>query len=281
MRSKAIKTPRRKNKRRRGRQQKRQRPIGSRLSITHLLGETSIIDEVSLHPKTMTIFQIALLTIATASVGTLIAILVPDAASNNTSNGIYIAGLVLILLIETIYQWGLRAAMLATEAGISEYLQGQVPKKDVPRLKTYLETHRESNVKRLKLTLEPLERVTLLAIGIMTHLIVLESTREGETPTWATTLANDWAITVLVGSAGLLWQMKNQEHIATLTSGAWMERALQVVGDKLPAIVIPIQAIFSMAILSFVYFPWGMATILPLFLGFLWYRNKIAKATQT
>ena len=280
MRSKSNKASRGKNRRVRRRQQQSSPPIGLRLSLTGMLSQTKIIKEVSLYPKTMAVFQILLLTVATASVGTLIAKLVPDGAINNVSNGIYITGLVVILLIETIYQWGLRAAMLATEEGISAYIQAESPGTSVSALKSELERQRESNEEKLKRTLEPLERVSLLAIGIVTHLMALESTRGDQTSTWAAILANDWAITLFVGLAGLLWQLKNQSHISILTSGTWVERLLRVIGNKVLIVVIPTQALFSVIILSVAYYPWGMLTVLPLLIGLAWYFYRIYGITQ-
>ena len=250
------------------------------LSLTAILSQTKLMKEVSDHPRTMTILQILVLTVTTASVGTLIAKFVPEAAINNASNGVYITGLVIILLIETIYQWGLRAAMLATEEGISAYIQIESPETDVARLTSELERQRESNEEKLKRTLEPVERVSLLAIGIVTHLIAVESSSGEQPPTWATTLADDWAITLLLGLAGLLWQLKNQSHISTLTSGSWVESLLRVVGNRLLIVVIPVEALGSVIILSVAYYPWGTLSVLPLSLGVAWYGKKLFGGPQ-
>ena len=257
-----------------GRQQSSS-PTRSRLSLTGILSQTNVIKEVSLNPKQITIFQVLILTVTTAAVGTLIAKLVPEAALNTASNGVYIAGLVLILLIETIYQWGLRATILATEDGFSAYVQIESPGTDVAGLRSELEKRREPNEDRLRRTLEPVERVSLLAIGIMTHLIALESIEGNHTPPWAATLANDWAITLLLGLAGLLWQLKNQYNISKLTSETWVERLLILIGNRLLVIIIPIQALASVGILSVAYYPWGILSGLPLLLVAIWYFKKL------
>lgn len=248
-----------------------------KLSLSAIFSQTNLVKAVSDHPKTILIFQILVLTVTTASVGTLIAKLVPEAAINNASNGVYIAGLVFILLIETIYQWGLRAAMLGTEEGIAAYIHAESPEADAGGLRQVLESQREPNEEKLKRTLEPVERVTLLAIAILTHLIALESTNGTDTPNWATTLSQDWAITVLLGSAGLLWQLKNQGHISTLTSGTWIERALRLIGNKLLVVIIPLEAVVSVIILSVAYYPWGTLSALPLLVGITWYLKKMAE----
>ena len=251
-----------------------------KLSLSAIFSQTSLVKTASRNPKTILIFQILVLTITTASIGTLIAKLVPEAAINDASNGVYIAGLVFILLLETIYQWGLRAATLATEEGITAYVQVESPDTDAGGLRSELEKQRVTNEERLKRTLEPVERVTLLAIAILTHLIALESASGDETPAWAITLAKDWAMTLLLGAAGLLWQLKNQGHISTLTNGTWIERALRFSGNKLLIFIIPVEAIVSVVILTVAYYPWGTLSALPLLLGVTWYSKKMVEEVR-
>ena len=144
-----------------------------------------------------------------------------------------------------------------------------------------MEKQRQSNVDKLRRTVEPIERVSLLAIGIVTHLIALESIDANSPPLWAATLANDWAITLMLGLAGLLWQFKNQDHIKTLTRGTWLERALKRVGNKLPGIVIPLLAIASVGILSVVYWPWGILSAVLLIIGLIYFGVKMYRTLQT
>ena len=246
-----------------------QRPgIFKALSITGLFSNPKLMNTFSQHREVITVFQILSLAVVTASVGTLIAKFVPE--SYITSNGVYIAGLVLILLIETIYQWGLYAAMLAAEEGVSAYSERETPK-DTKALKSEMEKRRSSNVDDLRRTLEPIERVSLLAIGIMTHLIALQSIDANNPPPWKAILASDWAITLMLGLAGLLWQLKNQTHIYTLTKDTWVERSLKSVGNKLPVIVILMLAIASVVILSVSYWPWGLLSVLILIIWGVYY----------
>ena len=241
-----------------------------------IFSHTKLMNGFSAHLKLMRIFQILFLTVVTASVGTLIAKLVPEAAINNASNGVYIAGIVLILLIETVYQWGIRAVMLAAEQGFSAYIQIESPESKVETVNAALKSQREPNEERLKGVLEPVERVGLLAIGIMTHLIALESANGTQTPAWVSTLSNDWAITLLLGLAGLLWQLKNQNNISMLTSGTWVERLLGTMGNKLIVTIVLVEAIGSVVILSVAYFPWGMWSGILLVVGLVWVLNIVA-----
>lgn len=240
------------------------------LSMRGIFSQTKLMKGFSAHLKLMRIFQILFLTVVTASVGTLIAKLVPEAAINNASNGVYIAGIVLILLIETVYQWGIRAVMLAAEQGFSTYIQIESPEWEVERVNAALKSQRESNEERLKGVLEPVERVGLLAIGIMTHLIALESVNGNQTPAWVSMLSNDWAITLLLGLAGLLWQLKNQNNISMLTSGTWAERLLGTMGNKLVVTIVLVEAIGSVVILTVAYFPWGLWSGILLVVGLVW-----------
>lgn len=242
----------------------------STMSIQKIFSQTEFIKDISRKSKSMRIFQILCLTVATASIGALIAKLVPEAAVNNASNGVYIAGLVLILFIETVYQWGIRAAILAFEAGFLVYFQIESPRTNTAEVNSAIKSGRELNEERLKGVLEPVERVGLLAIGIMTHLVASETTNGNQTHAWASTLANDWAITLLLGLAGLLWQLKNQDNISTLTSDTRVERLLGVIGNKLVFIVVLVQVIGSVIILVFAYFPWGLLCIPLLAAGIIW-----------
>ena len=245
------------------------------LSMRAIFSHTKLMNGFSAHLKLMRIFQILFLTVVTASVGTLIAKLVPEAAINNASNGVYIAGIVLILLIETVYQWGIRAVMLAAEQGFSAYIQIESPESTVETVNAALKSQREPNEERLKGVLEPVERVGLLAIGIMTHLIALESANGNQTPAWVSTLSNDWAITLLLGLAGLLWQLKNQNNISMLTSGTWVERLLGTMGNKLIVTIVLVEAIGSVVILTVAYFPWGLWSGILLVVGLVWVLNIV------
>ena len=244
-----------------------------KLSIAGILSQTKFVNQAALHRKPMVYLQILALAVTTAAVGAVVARFIPESAIGGASNGVYIAGIVLILLIETVYQWGLRASMLATEVGLLAYANVEESQADVEGLKSQLESQRNSNVEKLRRALEPMERVSLLALALLTHLIAQESADKNDLFGWATMLAKDVSITLLLGLAGLLWQLKNQDHIGTLTSGPRVQRILRSIGNLLMIAVIPLQALGSIIVLSVLYFPWGMLAMLPLVTGVVWYRN--------
>lgn len=246
--------------------------IWKKLNMPGIFGETVWVRLAAEHPKTTVLWQILALSIATAAAGTLIAKLIPEAAVNNAGNGVYIAGLVLILTIEAIYQWLLRTATLATEEGVTAYAgrdRPDIATKDVQRA---LEQNRDTNETTLRRSLEPIERVSLLAIGLVVHLIAQEVGGEDSVP--------DWAITLMLGLAGLLWQLKNQTHIAKLTNGERTEKILRLFGNKPLIIAFTLLPVISAGTLSVLYFPWGTISIFLLALPVLWYWKKVRQSFQ-
>ena len=145
-------------------------PIWKKLNMPGIFGETAWVKTAAQHPKTTVLWQILTLSIATAAAGTLIAKRIPEAVVNNAGNGVYIAGLVVILTIEAMYQWLLRTATLATEEGVTAYASRDRPDIATEDMQRALEQNRDTNETTLKRSLEPIERVSLLAIGLVVHL---------------------------------------------------------------------------------------------------------------
>ena len=255
-------------------------PIWKKLNMPGIFGETVWVNLAAEHPKITVLWQMLVLSIATAAAGTLIAKLIPEGAGNNAGNGIYVAGLVLILAIETIYQWLLRTATLATEEGVTAYAardRSDIATEDMRRV---LEQKRDTNETTLRRSLEPIERVSLLAIGLVVHLIAQRVGSENTAPDWAEMVNKDWAITLMLGFAGLLWQLKNQTHIGKLTKGERAEKILRVLGNNLLIATFTALPVISAGTLSILYFPWGVISIFLLALPILWYWNKVSRSIQ-
>ena len=99
-------------------------------------------------------------------------------------------------------------------------------------------------------------------------------------PDWAVMVNKDWAITLMLGFAGLLWQLKNQTHIAKLTKGKRTEEVLRLLGNNLLMVTFTVMPVVSAGILSILYFPWGMISIFLLALPILWYWKKVGPSFQ-
>ena len=174
------------------------------------------LDYVEAHPLQSLLCQIALLSVIAASAGTLIGHFVPYAVDSGVGKGIYVAGVVVILFFETVYQWLLRAATLPIEEGAVSLLTVRSPSTPSDKLRSALGSVREANEARLARLFEPLLRVGLIALALSVHFVAQTYGKLSQPPVWAETLTQDWAMTLMFGVAGLLWQLKNPDNIGKL-----------------------------------------------------------------
>ena len=242
---------------------------GSRLSISGTFRQSELVREARDHPVRVLFCQMGLFSMMTGAFGTVVALFVPEASVNNASNSVYVFGLVLILLIETVYQWMLRAGTLTGERGVIAIAEGNYPDVPVPALREYLSKTRESFEARLRRLFEPVEKVFLLSVALLIHLLAQESSGLP----WARELSEGWVITLMLAFAGLLWQLKNPDNIAKLSSELRLERFLAGFGDRLFVFALPAMTIASIFVLGVAFFPWGFVSAAPLILAF-WFTRK-------
>ena len=221
------------------------------------------------HPLRVFVCQLGLFSMVTAAAGTLIATFLPEAAVNNASNGVYVLGLVLILFIETVYQWVLRAGTHAGERGVVAIAEGNYPETQMDHLREYLRNHRDGLESRMRRLFEPVEKVALISLALLVHLIAQESP---DVPLTRIS-SEDWAITLLLGVAGLLWQLKNTDNINKLSAELRLESALAWLGEKFFLFGLPSVILGSIGVLGFAFFPWGFSSAFPLSVAF-WYTRK-------
>ena len=238
----------------------------SRFTVPQIIGRPALLDDVREHPLRTALSQLVMMAIITAAVGTLVGKFVPDALLNNVSNGIYLAGLVTILLVETVWQWLIRAASLTAEEGIGIYARTRRWRISEEQVREFLESKRADIEAGLKRSFEPVERVGLILVAILVHLIAQKSVGVSPVPPWANTLSQDWTITLLLAFAGLLWQLKNPSNIDRLSAGLNLEKFLMKFGGIFWTILLVILVFGSMGVLSFLFFPWGLTSILLLVL---------------
>ena len=191
-------------------------------NFSEVIRNSGLVAEVNEHPLRVLVCQMALFSMVTAAAGTLIAMFLPEAAVNNASNGVYVLGLVLILVIETVYQWVLRACTLAGERGVVAIAEGNYPNLPMDHLREYLRNHRDGFESRMRRLFEPVEKVALISLALLVHLIAQDS------PDVLLTRVSseDWAITLLLGVAGLFWQLRNTDNISKLSSSCVWSRHL-------------------------------------------------------
>ena len=228
-----------------------------------------MVRQVQEHPLRVLICQMGLFSIVTGAAGAVVALFIPEAAVNNASNGVYVSGLVLILLIETLYQWMLRAGSLVGEQGVVAIAESNYPDVPLDELQEYLRTHRDGFEARLRRLFEPVEKVALIALALLAHLIAQESSDVA----WARELSADWAVALLLAFAGLLWQLKNPDNISKLTTELKLERFLSIFGDRFYVFALPAVTVGSIAVLGIVFFPWGLISVAPLGAAF-WYTRQ-------
>ncbi len=147
--------------------------------------------------------------------------------------------------------------------------ESHYPEVPLHELREYLRNHRDGFESRLRRLFEPAERVGLLSLALVAHLIAQESSDVS----WARTASQDWAITLLLGFAGLLWQLRNTDNISKLTTELRLESFLTKCGEMVYLLALPIVTVGSIIVLGVVYFPWGLSGVLPLGAAF-WYTRK-------
>ena len=243
------------------------------LTISEIVRQAGMVREVAEHPLRALIFQMGLFSIVTGAVGTLVALFIPEASVNNASNGVYVSGLVLILLIETLYQWMLRAGALVGEQGVVGIAESNYPHVPLDELREYLRTHRDGFEARLRRLFEPIEKVLLIALALLVHLMAQESADIS----WARELSTDWVITLLLAFAGLLWQLKNPDNIAKLSTELRLERLLSGFGNWFYVVVLTAMTLGSIILLGVVFFPWGFISAAPLGVAFWFTRKAIGR----
>ena len=228
---------------------------------------------VQAHPLQSLLCQIALLSVVAAAAGALIARFVPEVSESGVGKGIYVAGVLGILLVEAIYQWLVRAATLPVEEGAVSLMSVLAPSRSSLRLRAALEETRDKNEPRLARVFEPLLRVGLVGLALSVHFVAQTYGKASSSPYWVEMLAQDWAITIMFGLAGLFWQLKNPDNIGKIMVGLGIQRHVATFGNYFwPAVVVG-SSLGSIAVLYWLFPWWGWIGVAPLVL-MLWFFIK-------
>ena len=238
-------------------------------NFSEIIRHEGLISEVNEHPLRVLLCQMSLFSLITAAAGTLIAVFLPEASVNNASNGVYVLGLVGILFIETIYQWMLRAGTLAGERGVIAIAEGNYPDVPLDGLREYLRNDRNGFESRLRRLFEPVEKVGLLTLALLVHLFAQESSDFA----LARVASEQWAMTLFLAFAGLLWQLRNTDNITRLSAEMRVEGPLAKLGERFYVFGLPVMTVASILVLGFAFWPWGFTSVAPLGLAF-WYTRK-------
>ena len=237
-----------------------------RLTVSEIVGHSLLLEYFETHPLQSLLCQIALLSVVTAGAGTLISKFVPDPSSSGVGHGVYVAGVALLLLIETSYQWLLRSAVLSIEKGAMKLGVERFPHLTEDALRSVLEKSRDDNEARLKRLFEPLQRVGLIAVGL-SILFVAQRTGDSSPLDWAEFLSRDWAVTLMFALAGLFWQLKNPDNIGKLLEHLKLQRRFTSFGERFWVIGLVSPTIVSMTVICWSFWPWGLGSLVPLLLA--------------
>ena len=211
--------------------------------------------------------QVALLSVVTAGAGTLISKFVPDPSESGVGHGVYVGGVLLLLLIETAYQWLLRSAVLSIEKGALILGRERFPHISDYELRSVLQKNREDRETKLKRLFEPIQRVGLIAVGL-SILFVAQRTGGETPPTWVEVLSKDWAMTLMFGLAGFLWQLKNPDNIGKLLEHLKIQRHVTFFGERFWVVGLVCPTLGSMFVICWWFWPWGVVSIAPLIMAF-------------
>ena len=239
--------------------------VGS-VTVSEIIGQPPLFEYFETHPLQSLLCQIALLSVATAGAGTLISKFVPDPSSNGVGHGIYVVGVLALLVIETVYQWLLRSAVLSIEEGALKLGKNRLPNVSYGDLHAVLEMSRNDNEAKLKRLFEPIQRVGLIAAAL-SLLFVGQRAKDGFLLDVSEVLSLDWAMTVMFALAGLLWQLKNPDNIGKLLDHLNLERRFTAFGERFWVVGLVLPTLGSMAVISWCFWPWGLAGFVPLFLA--------------
>ena len=245
--------------------------------MSRILGNPVLVEYMQAHPLQSLLCQVGLLSVVAAAAGVLIARYVPRVSDGDVGMGIYVAGVVGILIVETVYQWLVRAVTLPVEEG-AVTLMGRIdPSKSERRFRATLEQARDRNESRLARLFEPLLRVGLVALALSVHFVAQSSGKLSSPPLWAEILSQDWAMTVMFGLAGLLWQLKNPDNIGKFLVGFGIQKHVAVFGDYLGPVVVVGTIVGGIMVLSLFFPLWGWIGALPLvfmLMFFLRFRSR-------
>ena len=109
----------------------------TKLTVSSILARPELLDYFEAHRLSALLFQIVFLSVVIAGMGTLIVQFIPDLSPSGATNGIYAAGVVFLLLIETIHQWLLRSATLPMESGLESLAGVRLPTTDGRKFRSY------------------------------------------------------------------------------------------------------------------------------------------------
>ena len=164
-------------------------PFWKAIAVSRILEQPAFLEFFEAHPLQSMLCQIALLSVVAASAGALIGRFVPGALDAGVGKGIYVAGVVVILFFETVYQWLLRSATLPLEKGAFSLLTARSPSSSPREIRSALESVRETNEARLARLFEPLLRVGLIALALSVHFVAQKYGKISPPPVWAEILA--------------------------------------------------------------------------------------------
>ena len=236
------------------------------VTVSEIIGQPSLLDDFESRPLQSLLCQIALLSMATAGAGALIAKFVPDPSSSGVRHGIYVGGVVALLVIEASYQWLLRSAVLSIETGALKLGRIRFPHVPEEDLRTVLVKGRADNEAKLKRLFEPIQRVGLVAAAL-SMLFVGQRTNDGFLLDVGEVLSLDWAMTVMFAVAGLLWQLKNPDNIGKLLEHLKLEDRLTSFGERFWVVGLVLPTLGSMSVIAWRFWPWGLASFVPLILA--------------
>ena len=230
----------------------------TKLTVSGILAQPKLLDFFEGHQLVALLFQIVFLSVVIAGLGTLIVQFIPDLSPSGATNGIYVAGVVFLLLIETVHQWLLRSATLPMESGLQSLAGTRFPTTDPREFRSYLDRTRDSNEARLGRLFEPFQRVGLVAGGLAIHFLAQKAGGDSSPPSWAEVLSRDWVMTLLFGFGGFLWQLKNPDNIWKLLVGLRIQRHVMAFGEYFWVIALVVSTLGSLVALSWFLFPWGL-----------------------
>ena len=236
------------------------------VTVSEIIGRPPMFEYFESHPLQSLLCQIALLSVATAGAGTLISKFVPDPFVNGVGHGIYVAGVLALLVIEASYQWLLRSAVLSIEKGAVKLGRVRLPHVPEEDLRTVLVKGRDENEAKLKRLFEPIQRVGLVAAAL-SMLFVGQRAKDGFLLDVGEVLSLDWAMTVMFAVAGLLWQLKNPDNIGKLLEHFKLEARFTSFGERFWVVGLVLPTLGSMSVIAWVFWPWGLASFVPLFLA--------------
>ena len=236
------------------------------LTVSEIVGQPSVFEYFETHPLQSLFCQVTLLSVATAGTGTLISKFVPYHSSSGVGHGIYVVGVLALLVIETSYQWLLRSAVLSIEKGAMKIGAERFPRLSDDDLRSVLEKGRDDNEARLKRLFEPIQRVGLIAVGL-SILFVGQRAKDGFLLDLEEVLSRDWAMTVMFAFAGLFWQLKNPDNIGKLLEHLKLQRRFTSFGERFWVVGLVCPTVGSMAVISWAFWPWGLGSFVPLFLA--------------